>query len=252
MAAGQWYVAQDGEVIGPLSGSELAVIAATRPGPVLVWKDGLHGWVEAGEVDELRSVLGPPVRATAASLATATATVAKPTLAQRARREAIEYAAIAGYLYVCFGALVLYKAAILHGEGISFAPAGFALAKALILGKFLLLLQAAKVGRHKAGAGRMASDIGKNALLFAVLLCILAVVEEVLVGWFHGKSPGVVLVEMTGHSGLQVLATTIVMTLVLIPYFAFHEITDRLGEGALVRMLLERQTDRSAASTPAR
>lgn len=247
MAVGTWYVAQDGEVVGPLSVTELAVYAATRSSPIFVWADGLDGWVEAGEVDALRNVLGGPTSAPGPSKTPDGASVShKPSLAERARRELVEYAAIAAYLYVCFGTLILYKAAVLREEGISFAPFGFALAKALILGKFLLLLRAARIGQHRAVAGRMALDIARNALLFAVLLIILAIIEEVVVGWFHAKSPAVVLAELTGHSGLQVLATALLMVLVLIPYFAFHEITDRLGEGVLMRMLLERR-DRSGA-----
>ncbi|MFO1148668.1 MAG: DUF4339 domain-containing protein [Alsobacter sp.] len=242
MAMGPWYVAQDGEVVGPLTPSELAVLAATRSTPILVWADGLDGWVDAGEVESLRQILARPTSdKSGADALDQQPRLQKASLKDRARKELIEYAAISGYLYICFGALTLYKAAILRGEGISVALFGFAVAKALILGKFLLLLRAAKIGQHKVGPGRMALDIGRNALLFATLLVILAVIEEIVVGWFHGKAPAVVIAEMTGHSGLQVLATTLLMVLVLVPYFAFEEITERLGEGALLRMLLQRQ-----------
>jgi hypothetical protein len=238
MSASSWYVAEDGQVTGPLSTPELAVLAATRTSPILVWAEGLDGWTDAGEVEALRSVLGlsAKTKRTGADAAAPTSS-----LKERARRELIEYAAIAAYLYVCFGALTLYKASILRGEGISFAPFGFAVAKALILGKFLLLLRAARIGEPRSGAGRMIVDIGRNAVVFAGLLIVLSVVEEIIVGWFHGKGPSAVLAEMTGHSGLQVLATTLLIVLVLIPYFAFHEITARLGEGALVHMLVERR-----------
>jgi hypothetical protein len=233
---GEWYVADDGEVSGPLSATELAVLAATRTGPVLVWKDGLEGWSDAREIEALRPALG--LAAAAPQLADKAAH--KPTVAERARRELIEYGVIAAYLYVCFGALILYKAAILRGAGVPFAPIGFALAKALILGKFLILLHAAKVGEHRTGGGRMLVEIGRKALLFAGLLILLNVIEEVIVGWFHHKPPAAVLAEMTGDSALQVLATAFLMVLVLVPYFAFRAVTERLGEGVLARMLLAR------------
>lgn len=140
------------------------------------------------------------------------------------------------------------------GGGVGFAvPFGLAIAKALILGKFLLLLQAAKVGQKDTGRGRMILDIARNALLFAALLIVLTVIEELVVGWFKGKGPAVVLGELTGHSGLQVLATALLMVLVLVPYFAFQQITDRLGDGALLRMSLERRDrpdQRAAAASP--
>ena len=50
------------------------------------------------------------------------------------------------YLYVCFGAMLLYKMAILHAAGIDYAPYGLAAVKALILGKFMLLGRAARLG----------------------------------------------------------------------------------------------------------
>ena len=48
----------------------------------------------------------------------------KPSLAQRVAREAREYAAITLYLYVCLGALLLYKGALLRAEEIGYAPYG--------------------------------------------------------------------------------------------------------------------------------
>lgn len=234
-----WYVAREGQVIGPLSAADLATMAGADGTPVLVWAEGLEGWTEAGEVAALRHVLGLPDAQAGEDLA-ALLSPRKPTVAERAKRELVEYLAIAAYLYVCFGALILYKTAILRGEGVPFTPVGFAAAKALILGKFLLLLKAAKIGEPRSGAGRMAVDIGRKALIFGILLIVLSFVEEIVVGWFHGKSPAAVIAEMTGDSVLQVLATTFLIILVLIPYFAFHEITGRLGEGALLRMLVGR------------
>ena len=70
----------------------------------------------------------------------------KPTLRTRARNELIEYLAIASYLAVCFGALLFYKAAILETDGIDTVRIGLAIVKALILGKFVLILESLKVG----------------------------------------------------------------------------------------------------------
>jgi hypothetical protein len=47
------------------------------------------------------------------------------TVAQRAKHELWEYALLSAYLYVCFGALILYKMAILNGEGVSYFPSGW-------------------------------------------------------------------------------------------------------------------------------
>ena len=57
----------------------------------------------------------------------------KSSIAHRAGRTLRQYAIIFVYLYVCFGALVLHKAAVLHDAGIGYAPWGFAAVKAFIL-----------------------------------------------------------------------------------------------------------------------
>ena len=45
-----------------------------------------------------------------------------------------EFALIFAYLYACFGAIMLYKTAILRGQGIDYTPYGFA----VVIGSSLL------------------------------------------------------------------------------------------------------------------
>ena len=54
-------------------------------------------------------------------------------MARKAIHELWEYAVISTYLYVCLGALLLFKVAILNGQGVSYAPYGLAAIKALLL-----------------------------------------------------------------------------------------------------------------------
>jgi hypothetical protein len=145
---------------------------------------------------------------------------------------------IAAYLYVCFGALLLFKAAVLSNAGVSYAPFGLAAIKALVLGKFLLLLHGARVGERVGRMSRPISAIAWQALLFATLLIILTVIEELIVGTIHGKSPMAIVSELADGSLMEAAATSLLMVLVLLPYFAMREINSELGEGALFRMLL--------------
>jgi hypothetical protein len=161
------------------------------------------------------------------------------TLAHRARHELVEYVAISAYLYIYFAALLFFKAAILHGEGISYAPYGVAAVKAVILGKFILLGHVLKVGERHA-RGRLVLDILEKSLLFLVLLIALSTVEEVAVGLIHGRPISESITHVAGPDLLQVLATSLLMLLVLIPYFAFREIDRSLGEGKLLKLLVGR------------
>ena len=162
------------------------------------------------------------------------------TLAQTAWREFTELAGICAYLYVCFGALIFYKASILHSQGVEFVAYGLALGKALILGKFVLVAHALGIGdRNKPR--RLALAILFKSLAFALLLIVLSVVEEVIVGFFKGRQLQEVLREIGGGTLPQLLATSFLILLIMIPYIAFREISAALGEGKLLKLLTERR-----------
>jgi hypothetical protein len=162
------------------------------------------------------------------------------TTGQKLRHELREFALLSLYLYVCFGVLILYKAALLHGEGISYEPYGLAAIKALILAKFILLGQMAHIG-DRYDTRRFVHVIIHKSLLFLVLLIVLSVVEEALVGLGHGRTIATTLDEIWGHA-TQSLAASAIMLLILIPYVTLKELDNALGEGGLRRLLLERHS----------
>jgi hypothetical protein len=233
----QWFVARDGDVVGPVTRNEVAAMVAADPdGDLLVWADGFSAWRAPGEV---ASLLGAGAAAGDATAASAHAPAGHRTsLAERARHEFIAYATIVAYLYVCFGALFLYKTAVLSHAGVSYAPLGVAAIKALVLGKFLLLLHSARIGERVGRKSRPIVAIAWKALLFASLLIGLAVVEEFVVGTIHGKSTELILSELADGNLMEAAVTGVLMVLVLTPYFAMREINSELGDGVLFRMLL--------------
>jgi len=154
---------------------------------------------------------------------------------QRARHELYQFLGITGYLYVSFLAVTLLKSGILHSVGISYLPAGFALGKAAIMAKFIMLGHALRVGNRHADRPLIWSTLHRSGA-FLLLLIVLTVIEEVLVGLFHGKSAGTALAEMLGPNLAETAARIFVLLLILIPYFAFRALGDMLGEETLIRM----------------
>jgi hypothetical protein len=61
-----------------------------------------------------------------------------------------------------------------------------------------------------------------------------------IVGYFHGRTSQEVLNEMAGGTLPQAFAVSILMLLILIPYFTFRGVADRLGEGVLWKLLTVR------------
>jgi chromate transport protein ChrA len=156
--------------------------------------------------------------------------------AKKMGREVREYAVISLYLYICFGAILLYKAAVLQARGLDYAPFGLAAIKALILAKFILIGHATKLGERYREKPLIYSILHKS-IVFLVLVIVLSVIEEVVAGALHGRSVAASLSEIAGGTWFEIVATALLLWLILLPYFAFRQISERLGKGRLSRML---------------
>jgi hypothetical protein len=165
----------------------------------------------------------------------ATVTTAKATLGQRAMHEFKEFVVLALYLYVCLGAVILMKTAVLHSVGIEAAPWGIAIVKAMVLAKFMLIGFAMKFGEGNSTAPLTWPTL-KMASAFLGLLIVMTIIEGIVVGLFHHQSIAASLGELFGLRLEETLAGYLIMLLVLIPFFAFRVLSDTLGEGRLERM----------------
>jgi hypothetical protein len=165
-------------------------------------------------------------------------TEAKPSIRERAIAELKEFLVIAAYLYVCFTALLYLKSAILQAEGIPFAPFGLAAIKALICAKFMSIGHALRLGdRYRTEA--LIWPTLYRSLVFFVLLFVLNALEEALVRFIHHSNLTHVFLDMAGGTLQQLIATSFIMLLILIPFFAFRALGDIVGERTLVRLFFE-------------
>ncbi len=168
---------------------------------------------------------------------------AHATLQDKAVHEMRLFATIAAYLYVCFGTLIFFKAAILRGEGIGFAPWGIAMVKALVLAKFIMIGDMLHVGDRLKTLPLIWSTAYK-AGVFLIFLIVLTLVEEALVGLARGRTITATLAEFGGAKLEETIASCLVMLLILIPFFAFRGIDATLGHGELQRLLFSKRTAR--------
>ena len=173
-------------------------------------------------------------------MATETTATAKATLPQRALHELKELAIVTLYLYIILGAVILFKAAVLHTHGVSFTPWGIAIVKAVVLAKFMLIGRAMKIGERKTTSPLIWPTL-QMAFAFLVLLIVMTVIEEAVVGLFHHQSIAASLGDFFGPRLEETLAGYLIMLLVLIPYSAFLVLGDAIGEGRLTRMFFVRR-----------
>jgi hypothetical protein len=159
----------------------------------------------------------------------------KATLTRRAIHELKELAIISLYLYITLGAVILLKTAVLHTHGIEFAPWGIAAVKAVVLAKFMLIGHAVKLGERNSTKPLVWPTL-RIAAAFLVMLIILTILEEAVVGLLHHRTITASLGDLFGAKLDETLAGYVIMLLILIPYCAFHVLSEELGEGRLERM----------------
>lgn len=155
----------------------------------------------------------------------------------RVRHELNSYAAAALYLFLCLGAIQFYADAVLRAEGVPLMPIGFAAIKALILAKFLLVGEALHLGERFERHPLIVPLVWRS-VLFLLLLLALSALEVVVAGLLHGEQLGQIAGEIGGGTWMRRLAGSLLLWLVLLPYFAFRLTSNALGPGVLQQMFL--------------
>lgn len=157
----------------------------------------------------------------------------------RLREELKKYALISAYLWVCFAALTLFKAAALQTEGVDWTPLGFAVVQALVLGKFILIGDALKAG-HRATEHPLLNRVAWRSLAMLGVLVVFKVLEEIIVAWVHGQPLAALLEEVAGRPVWVTLAPVFLMLLILIPMITAAEIHRTVGAERFRELLLGR------------
>lgn len=164
----------------------------------------------------------------------------KSALRDRAKSEVREFLWITAYLLVVFGALTFYKSAALEARGIHWLPWGFALIKAAISAKFILIGRALHIGEGDRSKPLVWQTLHKS-IAFLILVAGFTVFEEVIVGLIHGEPFRDSMAAIGGGTTEQIIATLVIMFLTFVPIFAFGALGEVMGDKALFRtFFLER------------
>ena len=86
-----------------------------------------------------------------------------------------------------------------------------------------------------------------KAFAFLALLLFLDAVEEAIVGLIHHRSVAELVAHVGGGTFAQLIATSVIGLLILIPFFAFRMLGERLGEDNLFRLFFNRGAADQAA-----
>jgi hypothetical protein len=154
------------------------------------------------------------------------------TVKQIAYQQLKEFFAIALYLWVVLGLLVMFKSVILAEQHIQFAYHGFAIVNALALAKVMLTAKDLHLGEKFDEAPLIYPTLLKSALFTIVLACF-KVLEDASVGLYHGQSFQQSIADLGGGTWTAVLTYILLLFVVLIPFVGYGELQRVLGKGKL-------------------
>jgi len=164
----------------------------------------------------------------------------KASFREKIIEELSEFAILTVYLYVCFAALLYLKAAVLEAQGVTYAHMGFAIIKAMLCAKFMLMGRMVNLGERFKKHPLVVPTLYRS-LVFLVFLIALTIIEGAVVGVIHGRTILDSILDIAGGTFHQMIAASLIMLLILIPYFAFRSLGDIIGDKILVRLFFERR-----------
>jgi hypothetical protein len=161
-----------------------------------------------------------------------------PELKRRVLHSIVRFWFYALYLFVIFGILALHESVVSAEHSIDYHFYGFAILNALIFGKVMLVADELHFANWFKDEPLIYSIVCKS-VAFTVLFLAFDAVEEIIVGTFKGKTIAESIPHL-GGSPLGLLYIMIIISVTLIPFFAFREIGRVIGEQHLRGMLFTR------------
>jgi hypothetical protein len=164
----------------------------------------------------------------------------KAGLKEKLIHEVKELLGIFLYLAVFFCAFTTYRLLVMKEMGLSYFHYGFALIKALVLAKVILLGQSVRFAKAFDDRPLIILTLYK-VILFSLFTLAFEVLERVIGGFFHGKNILGALQEIMSVGWDELLARTLVLWVAFVPLFAFSEAARVLGEGKMRELLLHKR-----------
>ena len=124
---------------------------------------------------------------------------------------------------------------LLAEEHISLAHQGFAVINALALGKVILIAKALHLGDWADDWPLIYPTLLKSALFTIVLACF-KILEDAGLGMYRGKSFYASIADLGGGTLNGILCVSLIMFVMLIPFFVLTEMQGVLGEGKLMQL----------------
>ena len=126
---------------------------------------------------------------------------------------------------------------------------GFAIINAFLLAKVVLTAEFFQVADNLKHKPLVYPIVFKSAVFCAILICFY-IIEETLVGMWHGKTIAASFPEIGGEGWKGILVVGTVLFVGLIPFFAYRELARVLGKDELYSLIFRRAPDAVLIRSP--
>ena len=131
----------------------------------------------------------------------------KPGLKAKLYDEMRRFLMIFAYLWIVFFVFLVHEWIVLADNHIGFRFYGLAVINALVLSKIMLIAEGLRFGERFDDKPLIIPILYKS-VLFSVLLVVAYILEEIGLGWFHGKSVAESLPQIGGGGVVGTLCVT--------------------------------------------
>ena len=132
------------------------------------------------------------------------------------------------YFSIWFCALAFLSYSVLRYEGIPYAHIGFALVKAFLCAKFMLMgqvLYPIQSNRDKPLIGH----ILLRSIVYVGVVILLSAIESGLEGWIHHRGFISSLANFGNGDPIHILALSLIYWLIVLPYLTFMCLQSIIG-----------------------
>lgn len=151
---------------------------------------------------------------------------------EKLRHEMVEYGINVLYLALVFASFTIYRRLLLAAYGIDYTNYWFALVKALVLGKVIMIGSLFGLGRGLEKRPLIFPTLYKT-VVFCVFCALFTVVEHTAVGLWKGEGLAGGLADLSGKGLHELLANTLVVFVSFVPFFGVKELGRVVGESRI-------------------
>jgi hypothetical protein len=142
------------------------------------------------------------------------------------------------YFWLLFGVFTVFRSLVLNEPNLIYHQ-GFAIINAWLLAKVVLTAEFFQVAdnlKHKP----LVYPIIYKSLVFCVILMCFYIIEEMLLGMWHGKTIAASFPAIGGGGWKGMMVIGSILFIAMIPFFAYRELARVLGKEELHSLIFKR------------